>query len=153
MGGNDDVSMIDVGEKEDTDREAVAEGRVSMSKETLDKVLSGQVPKGDVLNVSKTAGIMGAKKTSDLLPLCHPLPVESVEVDIKKDESLPGLRVISSVKYRGKTGVEMEALTACSISLLSIYDMIKGIERGVEIHSVRLLEKRGGASGEWTREE
>lgn len=145
------VSMVDVGDKDDTDRSAVAEGRILMKEDTLNRITSGKVPKGDVFSVARTAGIMGAKKTSSLLPLCHPLPVESVEINICEQNSPAGLKVTSNVKYRGKTGVEMEALTGCSIALLTIYDMIKGIERGVKIKSVRLLEKKGGTSGEWKR--
>ena len=145
------VSMIDVGDKDDTNRTAVAEGTIRMKKNTLNKITSGDIPKGDVFSVAKTAGIMGAKKTSNLLPLCHPLPIENVEVKIDVKQSLPGLKIRTIAKYRGKTGVEMEAMTGCSISLLTIYDMIKGIEKGVEISSVKLIQKKGGKSGEWER--
>jgi cyclic pyranopterin phosphate synthase len=149
MSTGDDVKMIDVGDKSDTDREAVAAGHIEMSPQTREKVVSGELVKGNVLSVARTAGIMAAKKTSELLPLCHPLPITNVEVDIEPDNS--GLSVEVRVNYRGKTGVEMEALTGCSVALLTIYDMVKNQERGMRIKEVKLLEKSGGQSGDWKR--
>lgn len=149
MSAEHDVKMIDVGDKSDTDREAVAAGYIEMSPQTREKVVSGELVKGNVLSVARTAGIMAAKKTSELLPLCHPLPITNVEVDIEPDNS--GLSVEVRVNYRGKTGVEMEALTGCSVALLTIYDMVKNQERGMRIKEVKLLEKSGGQSGDWKR--
>lgn len=149
MSNGDDVKMIDVGDKSDTDREAIATGSIEMSPQTREKVVSGELVKGNVLSVARTAGIMAAKKTSELLPLCHPLPITNVEVDIVPDNS--GLSVKVRVNYRGKTGVEMEALTGCSVALLTIYDMVKNQERGMRIKEVKLLEKSGGQSGDWKR--
>lgn len=144
-----DVRMIDVGDKDDTDREARASGSIEMSEETREKVLSGELEKGNVVAVARTAGIMAAKKTSELLPLCHPLPITNVDVDIEPSD--PGFTVEVTVNYRGKTGVEMEALIGCSIALLTIYDMVKSEEKGMEIREVKLLEKSGGQSGDWKR--
>lgn len=149
MSAEDDVKMIDVGDKPDTDREATAAGSIEMSPETREKVISGELVKGNVLSVARTAGIMAAKKTSELLPLCHPLPITNVEVDIEPGNS--GLSVEVRVNYRGKTGVEMEALTGCSVALLTIYDMVKNEEKGMKINEVKLLEKSGGQSGDWKR--
>jgi cyclic pyranopterin phosphate synthase len=145
----EDVRMIDVGDKADTDREAVAVGSIEMEDETREKVLNGELVKGNVLSVARTAGIMAAKRTSDLLPLCHPLPINNVDVDIESGEY--GLSVEVSVNYRGKTGVEMEALTGCSVALLTIYDMVKNEERGMVVREVKLMEKSGGQSGHWKR--
>lgn len=145
----EDVRMIDVGDKDDTDREARASGSIEMSEETREKVLSGELEKGNVVAVARTAGIMAAKKTSELLPLCHPLPITNVDVDIEPSD--PGFTVEVTVNYRGKTGVEMEALIGCSIALLTIYDMVKSEEKGMEIREVKLLEKSGGQSGDWKR--
>lgn len=145
----EDVRMIDVGDKDDTDREARASGLIEMTKDTRKKVLSGELEKGNVFAVARTAGIMAAKKTSELLPLCHPLPITNVDVDIEPSDS--GFTVEVTVNYRGKTGVEMEALTGCSIALLTIYDMVKSEEKGMEIREVKLLEKSGGQSGDWKR--
>lgn len=145
----EDVRMIDVGDKADTDREAVAVGSIEMKNETREKVLNGELVKGDVLSVARTAGIMAAKRTSDLLPLCHPLPINNVEVEIEPCDY--GLSVQVSVNYRGKTGVEMEALTGCSVALLTIYDMVKNEERGMVLREVKLMEKSGGQSGHWKR--
>jgi cyclic pyranopterin phosphate synthase len=145
--------MVDVSEKAVTERVAVAEGRVRMSQATLDLVLSGNAKKGDVLGAARIAGIMAAKKTHDLIPLCHPLAITKVEIDIAPDAgapgSAPGLVVRAIVKVTGQTGVEMEALTAVSVACLTIYDMAKAIDRGMSIEEVRLIEKRGGKSGEW----
>ena len=139
--------MVDVSAKAATERIAVAEGRVIMTTKTLDLVLRGDAKKGDVLGAARIAGIMAAKRTSELIPLCHPLPLAKVEVDIAPDAKLPGLIVRATVKVAGKTGVEMEALTAVSIACLTIYDMVKAVERGMRIEDVRLIEKRGGKSG------
>lgn len=146
----EDVRMINVGDKEDTDREATASGIIEMSEETREKILSGKLEKGNVFAVARTAGIMAAKKTSELLPLCHPLPITNVNVDLEPVES--GIAVEVTVNYRGKTGVEMEALTGCSIALLTIYDMSKSEEKGMKIREVKLLEKSGGQSGDWRRD-
>lgn len=145
----EEVRMIDVGDKDDTDREARASGSIEMTEDTREKVLSGELAKGNVLAVARTAGIMAAKKTSELLPLCHPLPITNVDIDIQPTDS--GFTVEVTVCYRGKTGVEMEALTGCSVALLTIYDMVKSEEKGMEIREVKLLEKSGGQSGDWKR--
>ena len=144
-----EARMVDVSEKGVTERIAIAEGRVLMSKETLDIVLAGNAMKGDVLGAARLAGIMAAKRTHGLIPLCHPLPLSKVEIDINPEHSLPGFLVQSTVKVTAKTGVEMEALTAVSIACLTIYDMVKAVERGIRIEGIRLLHKSGGKSGEW----
>jgi cyclic pyranopterin phosphate synthase len=149
--------MVDVSAKAPTERVAVAEGRVRMSRATLDLVLSGNAKKGDVLGAARIAGIMAAKKTHDLIPLCHPLPITKVEIDIAPDTSAPGvapsLVVRATVKVTGQTGVEMEALTAVSVACLTVYDMIKAVERGAVIDGIRLVEKRGGKSGHYRAKE
>lgn len=147
-----EARMVDVSEKGATERIAVAEGRVLMRKETLDLVLEGNAMKGDVLGAARLAGIMAAKRTHGLIPLCHPLPLTKVEIDINPEHSLPGFLVQSTVKVTAKTGVEMEALTAVSIACLTIYDMVKAVERGIHIEGIRLLHKSGGKSGEWNAE-
>jgi cyclic pyranopterin phosphate synthase len=147
-----EARMVDVSEKGATERVAVAEGRVLMRKETLDLVLEGNAMKGDVLGAARLAGIMAAKRTHGLIPLCHPLPLTKVEIDINPEHSLPGFLVQSTVKVTAKTGVEMEALTAVSIACLTIYDMVKAVERGIRIEGIRLLHKSGGKSGEWNAE-
>jgi cyclic pyranopterin phosphate synthase len=147
LGRSGEARMVDVSSKKPTERLAVAEGRVVMTKSTLDLVLQGDTKKGDVLGVARIAGIMAAKKTHALIPLCHPLPISQVEVEIAPDHQLPGLIVRASVKVTGATGVEMEALTAVSVACLTIYDMAKAVERGMRIEGIRLLEKRGGKSG------
>jgi len=144
--------MVDVTEKGATERIAVAEGRVIMRRETLDVVLEGNAMKGDVLGAARLAGIMAAKRTHGLIPLCHPLPLTKVEIEINPEHALPGFHVQSTVKVTAKTGVEMEALTAVSIACLTIYDMVKVIERGMRIEGIRLLQKSGGRSGEWRAE-
>ena len=144
-----EAAMVDVGAKPVSERVAVASGAVRMKPETLELILSGNAKKGDVLAAARIAGIMAAKKTSDLIPLCHPLALTKVEIDIAPDETLPGLTVAATARVNGQTGVEMEALTACSIACLTIYDMAKAVDRGMEIVSVRLLEKKGGKSGHW----
>jgi cyclic pyranopterin monophosphate synthase len=144
-----EARMVDVSAKEDTARVAIAEGSVVMAAQTLALILSGDAKKGDVLGAARIAGIMAAKRTHELIPLCHPLLLSKVAVDIEPDAAMPGLRVRAQVKTRGQTGVEMEALTAVSIACLTIYDMAKSADRGMRIEGVRLLEKRGGKSGDW----
>jgi indole-3-glycerol phosphate synthase len=153
IGARGEARMVDVSAKPATERVAVAEGRVTMTAPTLDLVLSGNAKKGDVLGAARIAGIMAAKKTSELIPLCHPLPVTKVEVEIEPERALPGLVVRATVKVTGQTGVEMEALTAVSVACLTIYDMVKAVERGMRIEGIRLLEKRGGKSGTYRVEE
>ena len=147
LGRDGEARMVDVGEKRKSERTAVAEGRVVMQPATLDLVLQGNSKKGDVLGTARIAGILAAKRTHELIPLCHPLAISKVEVDIEPDPALPGIRVQATVKVTGRTGVEMEALTAVSVACLTIYDMVKSVERGVRIEAIRLLEKHGGASG------
>ena len=142
-----DARMVDVSAKPETVREAVASAIVRMSPKTLEIVRAGNAPKGDVLGVARTAGILAAKRTHELIPLCHPLPLTKVEVEIKPDRDLPGLIVRATTKVIGRTGVEMEALTAVTIACLTIYDMAKALERGMRIEAIRLIEKRGGKSG------
>ena len=149
---NGAANMVDVGDKSDTVREASAEGFVRMLPATLALIKSGNAKKGDVIGTARIAGIMAAKRTSDLIPLCHPLMLIKVTVDITIDESLPGLRVESTVKLSGKTGVEMEALTAVSVTCLTIYDMAKAVDRGMEISGIRVLSKSGGKSGDYRGE-
>jgi cyclic pyranopterin phosphate synthase len=144
-----EARMVDVSEKPATERIAVAEGVVVMSKATLALIVSGNAKKGDVLGTARIAGILAAKRTSDLIPLCHPLMLSKVTLDIEPDKKLPGCRVRASVKVSGNTGVEMEALTAVSIACLTIYDMIKAVERGVRIEGIHLVEKKGGKSGHY----
>ncbi len=139
--------MVDVSDKPVTARVAVAEGFVVMSAETLALVTSGSAKKGDVLGIARLAGIMGAKKTADLIPLCHPLPITKVALELTADESLPGIRVEATVKTGGQTGVEMEALTAVSVACLTVYDMLKAAEKAMRIEGIRLLMKDGGKSG------
>ena len=142
--------MVDVGEKRESRRSAAAEGYIRMAPETLAALEEGRTPKGDPLQVAQLAGIQGAKKTSDLIPLCHPLPLTSVDVELAPDPELPGVRALARARVTGRTGVEMEALTAVSVALLTVYDMLKAVDRGMRIEGVRLLEKRGGASGDWS---
>ena len=141
--------MVDVSEKEHTDRIAVAEGYVRMSAQTLETIAEGRAKKGDVLSVARLAGIMGAKKTSDLIPLCHPLPITKVALDLTTDPALPGIRVEATVKTSGQTGVEMEALTAVTTACLTIYDMVKAVEKSMVIEGIRLILKEGGKSGRY----
>ncbi len=145
--------MVDVSGKPATARRAVAEGEVACSQETLTLVIDGGGPKGDVLVVAELAGVLAAKRTAELIPLCHPLPLTDVVVRITPDRGASVLRIRAEAATTGPTGVEMEALTAVSVAALTIYDMVKGVEKGVEIRSVRLLAKSGGASGEWHRPE
>jgi cyclic pyranopterin monophosphate synthase len=144
-----EARMVDVSAKPATERMAVAEGRVTMSKSTLGLIVSGNAKKGDVLGTARLAGIMAAKRTSDLIPLCHPLALSKVTVEIAPDEKLPGCIVRATVKVTGPTGVEMEALTAVSVACLTIYDMVKAAERGVRIEAIHLIEKKGGKSGHY----
>lgn len=144
--------MVDVGGKAETERVAVAEGSVRMLAETLELILSGNAKKGDVIGTARIAGIMAAKKTHELIPLCHPLLLSKISVDIDADKALPGLRVRATVKLTGKTGVEMEALTAVSIACLTIYDMAKAADKGMIIQDIRLLQKSGGKSDDWSAE-
>lgn len=148
-----DAHMVDVSAKAETKRVARARGRVVMAPETLALAVAGQAKKGDVFGVARIAAIMAAKKTSDLIPLCHPLPLASVSVEITPDESLPGLRVEVEAGVTGKTGVEMEALTAVSAACLTIYDMLKAADRAMRIEGVELVEKQGGKSGHWRRDD
>lgn len=143
--------MVDIGDKESTRRVAIAEGMVTMSSGLVERIVSGGVPKGDVIAVARIAGITGAKRTPDLIPLCHPIPLSGVEVDI--EPAGHGLKITATVSTNGRTGVEMEAMTAVSIAALTIYDMVKGVEREVTVESVRLVEKSGGRSGRWVRPE
>ena len=142
-----EAHMVDVSPKPSTARIAVAEGRVIMTPATLDVVIEGNAKKGDVLGAARLAGIMAAKRTHELIPLCHPLALTQVELDITPDRKLPGVVVRATVKVTGQTGVEMEALTAVSVACLTIYDMVKGAERGMRLEGIRLIEKRGGKSG------
>ena len=144
-----DAHMVDVSGKPATDRVAVAEGWVKMAPETFDLVSEGRAKKGDVLAVARLAGIMGAKKTPDLIPLCHPLPVTKVAVDLTLNADLPGVRIEATVKTTGQTGVEMEALTAVSTAALTVYDMVKAADRGMEIGGIRVILKDGGKSGRY----
>jgi cyclic pyranopterin monophosphate synthase len=147
-----EARMVDVSAKPATERVAVAEGRVVMTAKTLAIVRKGNAKKGDVLGVARIAGIQAAKRTHELIPLCHPLPLSQVEVELAVDAKLPGITVRARVKVAGKTGVEMEALTAVSIACLTVYDMVKAVERGMRIEGIRLVEKRGGRSGHYRAE-
>jgi cyclic pyranopterin phosphate synthase len=149
LGKSGEARMVDVGDKPATERIAVAEGRVVMAKSTLKLVLDGNAKKGDVIGAARIAGIMAAKRTHELIPLCHPLALSKVELDIVPDQKLPGLQVRATVKVKGPTGVEMEALTAVSVACLTIYDMVKAVERGMRIEGIRLVEKLGGKSGHY----
>ncbi|MBI1867403.1 MAG: cyclic pyranopterin monophosphate synthase MoaC [Methylocystis sp.] len=146
------AQMVDVSGKSDTQRVAVAQGHVVMARPTLALAVAGEAKKGDVFGAARIAGIMAAKKTHELVPLCHPLALSHVAVDVEPDESLPGVRVRAQVSVTGKTGVEMEALTAVSVACLTIYDMLKAADRAMRIEGVELLEKHGGKSGAWRRE-
>jgi cyclic pyranopterin phosphate synthase len=149
IGVKGEAHMVDVGAKAETERTAVAEGIVTMLPETLRMIMAGDAKKGDVLGTARIAGIMAAKKTHELIPLCHPLLLTKVSVDIQPEPALPGLRVIALARVSGKTGVEMEALTAASVACLTIYDMAKAVDRGMEISGIRLVKKTGGKSGDY----
>lgn len=144
--------MVDVSAKPVTDRVAVARGHVVMTAETLALITEGRAKKGDVLGIARLAGIMGAKKTADLIPLCHPLPITKVALDLTPDATIPGIIVEATVKTGGQTGVEMEALTAVSVACLTIYDMVKAVEKSMRIEGIRLLLKDGGKSGRYEAE-
>jgi len=146
------ASMVDVGAKPDTERIAIAKGEISMKQETLALIHAGQIKKGDVLTVAQIAGISASKRTSELIPLCHPLPLTQVEVFLELDDALPGVRITATAKTIGKTGVEMEALTAVSIAALTVYDMAKAAEKTMRIQNIRLVEKHGGRSGDVVNE-
>ena len=145
--------MVDISAKAVTDRVAIAEGHVAMAPQTLAMVLAGDAKKGDVLAAARIAGIMGAKRTHELIPLCHPLPISKISLDIEPDRKKSRINVRATVNVSGKTGVEMEALTAVTVACLTIYDMVKATERGMRIEGIRLVEKRGGKSGHYRVEE
>jgi cyclic pyranopterin phosphate synthase len=153
IGDKGEARMVDVSDKASTHRTARAEGFVGMAPATLALVEEGSAKKGNVLATARIAGIMAAKRTHDLIPLCHPLSITKAEVDIRPDAALPGLEVTARVKVAGKTGVEMEALTAVAVACLTIYDMVKAVDRGMRIEGIRLIEKRGGRSGHFRAKE
>ncbi len=142
------ATMVDVGDKPETARVAVAAGEIWMNEETLDLIQLGNIKKGDVFTVAQLAGVMAAKKTAELIPLCHPLPLDQVEVDLVPDPDLPGLRITARARTTAKTGVEMEALTAVAVTALTVYDMAKSAQKTMRIQNIRLIEKRGGQSGD-----
>lgn len=142
--------MVEVGEKPETRRTAVAEGFIRMRAATIETLEGGRTPKGDPLLVAQIAGIQGAKRTADIIPLCHPLPLTSVNVELAIDPDLPGVRAVARARVTARTGVEMEALTAVSVALLTVYDMLKAVDRGMHIEGIRLIEKTGGRSGDWS---
>jgi len=149
LSASGEANMVDVGDKPATTREATAEGVIVMSPETLALILAGDAKKGDVLGTARIAGIMAAKRTHELIPLCHPLALSKVSVDLRPDETLPGVVVTATARVTGPTGVEMEALTAVSVACLTVYDMTKAVDRGMRIEGVRLLAKSGGRSGDF----
>ncbi len=153
LGASGEANMVDVGDKNETVRTAIAEGAVMMKPETLAMIRAGDAKKGDVLGTARIAGIMAAKRTHELVPLCHPLLLTKVSVEIEPDDSLPGLRVTVLARVNGKTGVEMEALTAASVACLTIYDMAKAVDRGMTITGIRVVEKTGGKSGDFRVEQ
>ena len=144
--------MVDVSGKPETERIAIAKGEVLMKMETLELIRAGQIKKGDVLTLASVAGIMGSKRTAELIPLCHPLPLSKIDVDLALDDSLPGVQITATAKTVGKTGVEMEALTAVSVAALTVYDMAKAAEKTMKIQNIRLVEKHGGKSGDIVNE-
>ncbi len=146
------AKMVDVGHKPNTERIAIAKGEIHMQKATLDLIRAGQIKKGDVLTIAQIAGITASKRTSDLIPLCHPLPLTKVDVDLALDDSIPGVIITATAKTIGKTGVEMEALTAVSIAALTVYDMAKAAEKTMRIQNIRLVAKHGGQSGDLVNE-
>lgn len=151
VGADGEARMVDVSAKPDSDRMARATGSIRMKPETLSAILRAEVKKGDVLGVARVAGVMAAKKTSDLIPLCHPIAITDVQIALSPDESLPGILCEASVRTTGKTGVEMEALTAVSVALLTVYDMAKALDREMEISDISLAQKVGGRRGEFSR--
>ncbi|MCZ4254823.1 cyclic pyranopterin monophosphate synthase MoaC [Sulfitobacter sp. G21635-S1] len=148
--GKGDAHMVDVSDKAVTSRIAIAENHIKMRPETLDIITEGRAKKGDVLGVARLAGIMAAKQTASLIPLCHPLPITKVSVELTPDAALPGIRIEATVKTTGQTGVEMEALTAASVAALTVYDMAKAVDKGMEIGGLRVVLKDGGKSGRYT---
>ncbi|WP_323370634.1 cyclic pyranopterin monophosphate synthase MoaC [Sulfitobacter sp. F26204] len=144
-----DAHMVDVSDKPVTSRIAVAESHIRMKRETFDIITEGRAKKGDVLGVARLAGIMAAKRTPDLIPLCHPLPITKVSIDLEPDATLPGIRITATVKTTGQTGVEMEALTAASVTALTIYDMSKAVDKSMEVGGLRVVLKDGGKSGRY----
>jgi len=148
-----EAHMVDVGAKDVTLRVAVTEGRITMLPSTLEHIIKGDHKKGDVLGIARVAGIMAAKKTADLIPLCHPLALTHVEIELTPQPDKSAVYCLATVETRGQTGVEMEALTATQVALLTIYDMCKAVDRGMEMGGVRLLEKKGGKSGHWKRDD
>ncbi|TCD57963.1 cyclic pyranopterin monophosphate synthase MoaC [Synechococcus sp. BS55D] len=150
--GQGEVHMVDVGDRDISRREAVAEGCLRMETSTLQRIIQGDTPKGDLLAVARIAAIQGAKRTSELIPLCHPLPLSGIEVAIKPDQELPGLQLQVHCRTTGQTGVEMEALTAVSIGLVTLYDMLKSVDPGMTIETIGLVEKHGGRHGSWHRQ-
>jgi cyclic pyranopterin monophosphate synthase len=153
LGRRGEARMVDVSKKPPTERLAVAEGRVIMRKSTLDIVCKGDAKKGDVIGAARIAGIMAGKRTHELIPLCHPLAISQIEVNAEPDAKLPGIKITARVKVSGQTGVEMEALTAVSVACLTVYDMVKAVDRGMRIEGIRLIEKRGGRSGHYRAEQ
>ncbi|MDF1670886.1 MAG: cyclic pyranopterin monophosphate synthase MoaC [Roseovarius sp.] len=147
--GKGDAHMVDVSDKAVTSRVAIAQGYIKMAPETFDMITEGRAKKGDVLSVARLAGIMGAKKTPELIPLCHPLPITKVAVELTTDATLPGVRIEATVKTTGQTGVEMEALTAVSTAALTVYDMVKAVDKAMEIGGIRVILKDGGKSGRY----
>ena len=144
-----EAHMVDVSDKPQTVREATAQAEIRMTPATLAQIEVGNLPKGDVLGTARLAGIMAAKQTANLIPLCHPLPLSKVKVEIEPDEALPGYRILATVRTKAETGVEMEALTAASVTALTLYDMAKALEKSMTIHAIRLLRKTGGKSGDY----
>ncbi|HEY2184024.1 MAG TPA: cyclic pyranopterin monophosphate synthase MoaC [Xanthobacteraceae bacterium] len=153
LGARGEARMVDVSEKPATDREAVAEGKVLMAHSTLELIIKGDAKKGDVLGTARIAGIMAAKRAHELIPLCHPLPISAINVNLKADPGLPGVSVRATARVTGRTGVEMEALTAVAVACLTVYDMVKAVERGISIEGIRLVEKYGGKSGHYRAKE
>ncbi|HEU4643672.1 MAG TPA: cyclic pyranopterin monophosphate synthase MoaC [Gemmatimonadaceae bacterium] len=152
VGPDGQARMVDVSSKRITDRVARAEGVIRMKPETLGAIRANTLAKGDVVSTARIAGVLAAKRTAELIPLCHPLPLTDVQVDITPDDALPGLRCEATVKTTGRTGVEMEAITAVAVSLVTVYDMAKAVDKGMSITDIRLLEKSGGRTGHWKRE-
>ena len=152
VGADGEARMVDVTGKAETDRVARAGGSIRMKAETLDSIIGNSLAKGDVLSVAKVAGIMAAKKTAELVPLCHPIPLGEIKVVLTPDPSIPGLRCEATVRTHGQTGVEMEAITAVAVALVTVYDMAKAVDKDMQINDICLLEKAGGKSGHWQRE-
>nr|WP_275265880.1 cyclic pyranopterin monophosphate synthase MoaC [Gloeothece citriformis] len=147
-----EAQMVDTSGKSPTLREAIAQGQIKMNRETFEAIEGGNAPKGDVLGTAKIAGIMAAKQTAQLIPLCHPLPLTKIEVQLLPDAQLPGYQIRATVRTKAQTGVEMEALTAVSVAALTLYDMAKALDKGMEIEGIRLLKKTGGKSGDYLRD-